>query len=63
MITWEDIKHDNGFYFRRAKVFGGWIVNASADNQIWNDIHQQYQEQIASVSITFVPDPNHEWNL
>lgn len=50
----------------RTKVFGGWLVSAISDVNtvlpdgigIRND--QGYEWR---TSITFVPDPNHEWTL
>ena len=46
-IEWENIgKHQNP-QESRAKVFGGWLVRVG------------YQD--AGFSLTFVPDPKHEW--
>lgn len=60
MLHWEDINHDNGFYLRRTKVFGGWLISAISDvgaaQMGRNDCEWR-------TSITFVPDPNHEWKL
>ena len=49
-LVWEDIiDEENGRIYKnitkRAKVPGGWIILTSRCN----------------VSMTFVPDPNHEW--
>lgn len=53
-ITWEHIKAkgSNGGpqYTYRAKVIGGWLVET-----------QNYTGQCGG--LTFVPDPNHEWQL
>jgi len=65
-LQWEEIEHNNGFYLRRSKIHGGWLVTAISDvmtvlpdgNGIRND--QAYEWR---TSITFVPDPNHEWKL
>lgn len=58
-MKWEDI----GDGFCRAKVFGGWLVShtewayhAMPDggmNHGWD----------TRVALTFVPDPNHEWEV
>jgi hypothetical protein len=65
-MKWEDIGHDNGFYLRRARIFGGWLVNAIADvNTLRHDGYSLSTSQGYEWrnSITFVPDPNHEWDL
>jgi len=38
----------------RAKVFGGWLVKAKST--IYIDGQYNFIE-----SVTYVPDPNHEW--
>lgn len=67
MLHWEEINHDNGFYLRRARVVNGWLVSAIYDvlspthysnGYITSTTGYQWQG-----SLTFVPDPNHEWNL
>lgn len=67
MLVWEEIKHDNGFFLRRAKIFNGWLISAIHDSMlptqysngcITNSPGYQWQG-----SITFVPDPKHEWVL
>jgi len=49
---WEDI---NAYTFR-LKVFGGWIVKHM---NIWST---EYSNE-SSLSICFVPDIKHEWEL
>jgi hypothetical protein len=67
MLKWEEIEHNNGFYLRRAKVFGGWLVSAVSD--VRSPVYNGYSTPDFSsdleyrTSITFVPDPNHEWKL
>ena len=51
MIKNLEFEKIDDLYFR-AKVFGGWIVKSIF--YIGYDI---------GVSMTFVPDPNHEWEL
>lgn len=67
MLKWEEIKHDNVFILRRAKIFGGWLVSAISDvmtpvNTGYNipELKDGYEWR---TSIAFVPDPNHEWKL
>lgn len=63
-LEWEAI--DN--YHERAKIFGGWLVKAysliehaaySESGWTW----QREQSQEMQVTMTFVPDAKHEWNL
>lgn len=65
MLKWEEIDHDLGFYVRRTKVFGGWLVTTTSDvytvrndgsGGIYNEAGYEWR-----TSITFVPDPKHEW--
>ena len=51
-----------GMYIARAKVPGGWLVTCT------QDVNTQLPERGITgqgyewrTSITFVPDPNHEW--
>lgn len=67
MLNWEDIQHDNVFVLRRTKIFGGWLVSAISDvmtpqNTMEGFINNSFGYQWRT-SITFVPDPNHEWKL
>jgi hypothetical protein len=68
MLKWEEIQQDDQIIcMKRIKVIGGWIVQATMDA-----LTPQYQGYDTPVqehgyqwrtSITFVPDPNHEWKL
>jgi len=66
-LKWENIKHDHGFSLRRAKIFGGWLV-ASID-EVRSPINTGYNQPDYTegyewrTSLTFVPDPNHEWKI
>lgn len=42
--------------FQRAKVFGGWIVYSYNFRCIGGN-------DCMSEAMTFVPDPNHEWEI
>lgn len=54
-LIWEEIPHDKGaIKICRAAIFGGWLV--FVENRITIRATTQYP-------ITFVPDPNHEWDL
>lgn len=58
MLKWEYLE-DNLY---RMKIPGGWLVKYSSDvlSRMWeNSAPQQGYEW--RDSITFVPDPNHEW--
>ena len=64
-MEWEEISQNLSFFLRRAKVPGGWLVVATEDV-----IHDQsaYGRGMVGgwdwrVALTFVPDPNHEWEL
>ena len=63
-LEWETI--DN--YHTRAKVFGGWLVKAyecqehasyMTDQGYW----ARTQSHEMSVSMAFVPDPQHRWDI
>jgi hypothetical protein len=74
-LKWEEIKHNRGFYLNRAKVFGGWLVSAiddvfttrSTNTTVWvsseESTHSGSFGSEWRTSITFVPDPAHEWKL
>lgn len=66
MLNWEEIKHENDFHLIRARVFGGWLVIAECDTltgiQRGSYIEQEKGHQFRQ-TMTFVPDPNHEWNI
>lgn len=49
-MVWECI---DSFHVR-TKVFGGWLVKAYIVSHDGSDY---------SLAMTFVPDPNHEWDL
>lgn len=57
-MKWEEIDE----YHQRAKVFGGWIVKAY-QNVVHNRDGLMQSGWDWRASITFVPDPKHEWKL
>lgn len=66
MLKWEKIMHDNGFFLNRVKIFGGWLVAAVSDvNSVlpYGDGIRNDQGYEFRTSITFVPDPTHEWKV
>lgn len=60
-MEWEKIDD----YHQRAKVIGRWLVKATED--VWISIHDVEQRPESGyawqVSMCFVPDPLHEWEL
>jgi hypothetical protein len=67
MLNWEGIKHDHGFTMQRTPIPGGWLVAVVSDvmtpiNTGYNmpEPREGYEWR---TSITFVPDPNHEWKV
>lgn len=64
MNIWEDVPQDNGFYLRRTPIFGGWLVQAISDVISRNaDGERRWENDEWRTSITFVPDPQHQWDL
>jgi hypothetical protein len=47
-LAWEDVETDDYYTYRRARVFGGWLVQLGGN-------------QAGFPSLVFVPDPNGEW--
>ncbi len=51
---WEQIQHDDlSGVLKRTGIKGGWLVSLTSNEP----------ESIAHASITFVPDPDHKWDL
>lgn len=60
-MKWEEIDNNH----QRAKVFGGWLVKTFEDvyhgrGRFGNDMQEGWDWRVA---MTFVPDPNHEWEV
>ena len=47
-IKWEELASSGTYYFCRAKIPRGWLVREESGG-------------VGVVSLTFVPDPKHEW--
>lgn len=59
-VKWEELDQLDGYgELHRAKVPGGWIVRQLVDYKVKN---QEEDINDFSISITFYPDPKHEWN-
>jgi hypothetical protein len=69
-MNWESIDQKYSGYLYRAPIFGGWLVKEVHDVSTilpdWSanipGIRNEQGYEFRS-SITFVPDPNHEWDL
>lgn len=59
---------DEDLVMQRAKVFGGWLVRCLGIYELQHkydmgDGQTDYEASAGmGVGLTFVPDPNHEWN-
>lgn len=58
-MDWEQIDA----HHQRVKVFGGWLVKAFEDVMHVSDESGKYSGYDWRIAMTFVPDPNHEWEL
>jgi len=66
-IEWQEVPQPHLAKLYRAKVFGGWLVK-TVDEVLTPTFLQQGRferspEMEWRTSITFVPDPKHEWDL
>ena len=69
MLKWENIKSEHAESVFRTPVFGGWLVkivqevftsaSGMQDHIPW---HEKSGHEWTS-SVTFVPDPDHKWDL
>ncbi len=50
-FEWEALETQRGKTFR-VKVIGGWLINT-----------RHVDANSASSTMTFIPDPNHEWRV
>jgi hypothetical protein len=55
-MEWEEID----LYTDRAKILGGWIVRYIITSNFWNSGGENC---VQAPSITFVPDPEHKWEI
>jgi len=51
MITWECIEKNNFTSVVRCKIPGGWLVR-----------FETHYSETGAGGLTFVPDPNHQWD-
>lgn len=57
IIEWEEIMSSSIELTQRLKVPAGWLIRS-----LYNDVNRSFSEPVnASIALTFVPDPNHEW--
>lgn len=65
MLKWEQIGTEHAESVFRLPVFGGWLVKIVQESSIVRPeamIQENFGYQWTS-SVTFVPDPEHRWNL
>ena len=51
---------------QRLRVFGGWLIITTIrynSNGVIGSMGRYYTEPQCALSQTFVPDPNHEWEI
>lgn len=66
-LTWELIPTNHSFRLYRTPVFGGWLIKSTdevistIDDGYRKPKHEQGVEFRSS--LTFIPDPIHQWNL
>lgn len=56
---WEQMNVDPDWAYqttRRLKVIGGWLVETSGTTPV-SSVSE------INVAVTFIPDPNHEWEI
>ena len=66
MLKWEEVPQGNGFTLWRTPVLGGWLLIACSDVQTYQGDHSYMSGHFNYEwrnSVTFMPDPKHEWNL
>lgn len=53
-IVWEELENENDpiIHIFRAKIPGGWLLN----------LKESTSSRGAAIGLTFIPDPNHEWD-
>ena len=65
MMIWEDIESNLSGYYRRTKVFGGWLVQVT--EEVIHDQRECGRGMVGGwdwrTSLCFVPDLNHEWKI
>jgi hypothetical protein len=56
---WELVTNDMST--RRLKVPGGWLVTVNLYYYTKNNISGDENKPLQDIAMSFVPDPNHEW--
>jgi hypothetical protein len=64
-LQWEEISNPgSAFYYRRAKVPGGWLVECSADVSVFMPNMGRLEEGFDwRPAITYIPDPEYKWEV
>lgn len=62
-MVWQEIKQNHGGYLYRAKVPNGWLVKAVEDVVLVTQESGKQDGYSWTSSITFVPDPEHSWEV
>jgi len=65
-MIWEEMpNYHYATTYRRTKIFGGWLVESCSD--VYHVGDPNYGQTGSGydwrTSVTFVPDPAHEWEL
>lgn len=59
---WEEVYDRTGDSMTRMKVPGGWLVRNYTNRVVYDDeLSMRVEAGRGSVTMTFYPDPNHEW--
>ena len=65
LLDWESVESHIRIITMRTKIFGGWLVKSyeNVGYTTLNSTDTKLKDSDWRISLTFVPDPNHEWNL
>lgn len=58
-LEWEQIDS----YHQRSKTYGGWLFKTFEEVSHFSNDVQNQQGYDYRISVTFIPDPNHEWRI
>jgi hypothetical protein len=59
-LIWEPLNSTRGCYYR-AKVPGGWLIDSEEEVMHRDEYHVMRGGYDWRQSITFIPDPLHQW--
>lgn len=62
-MVWEELKQNHGGYLYRSKVPNGWLVKEVQDTGSYDQNARLVDGYYWTSSITFVPDPEHSWEV